>query len=318
MQDSLIRPTLDRFVGSFLGLIIGDSLGSPFEGLTADIIYHSFGSVRKIYENPPVDWLCYTDDTQMTIGVAQTLCALGSIDPDELVRRFVANYDPRRGYGQGARRLMAVMSEGGDWRKASEDLFPGGSFGNGGAMRVAPIGLLFCRDLDKVWEQAEKSARVTHAHPWGIEGAQLMAVSVALAAREPKLDAAMLYDELRKRATQEEYQWLLKTASRLKPGDSLHVLGNSIEAHRSVVTAITCFAQSMDDYQGVIVRAIGMGNDVDTLAAMAGALSGARLGQAALPTHLIAKLENHSGGRELIVSLAHRLYEKFASAENRG
>src|SRR5207249_7053429 len=180
---------------------------------------------------------------------------------------FVANYDPARGYGGGARRILEAMRAGGDWRALTRGLFPGGSLGNGAAMRVAPVGLFFCDDLDKVAEQAKLSALPTHVHPLGIDGAQLLALAVALAARRP-FDRAAFYQELIRRAETEEFQWQMSVAAQLRPSDSVGPFGNSLEAHRSVTTAIAIFAASPNDYAKVVSRAIGQGNDTDTLAAM--------------------------------------------------
>src|SRR6478735_3150275 len=108
----------------------------------------------------------------MTIGVAETLVARGEIVEQHLCSAFVANFVPSRGYGRGARAVLDAMEEGRDYRAVAERHFPGGSFGNGAAMRVAPIGLLFHNDLDRVDREAEISALPTHAHPIAVDGAR--------------------------------------------------------------------------------------------------------------------------------------------------
>jgi poly(ADP-ribose) glycohydrolase ARH3 len=302
---------VDRFLGCLLGQAVGDALGAPYEGLAADDIFWEFGSPEKIVQAPRDETLYYTDDTQMMIGVAETLVEHGAIVEDALCRAFVANYDPRRGYGQGARRILGAMAEGDDWRGLAATIFPGGSLGNGAAMRVAPVGLLFCDDLDRVAEEAERSARPTHVHPLGVEGAQLQALAVALAARPDSFDRTAFFGELLRRCQSEEFAWHLRTAARLKPHHSLSVLGNSLEAHRSVVTAIACFATAPHSYGEAVGKAISLGNDTDTLAAMAGALSGAHLGIAAIPAHLLARLEEQGKGGRYIRDLAERLHQRY-------
>jgi poly(ADP-ribose) glycohydrolase ARH3 len=297
-----------------LGHALGDGLGAPFEGLSSELIFASFGRPTDIVAKPPVDVLYCTDDTHMSIGVAQVLCEKGAIDEDSLIQAFARNYDPKRGYGQGMRRLLEAALLNEDWRDVAASQFPGGSYGNGGAMRVAPVGLFFHDDLDRVWEEAGRSAVVTHRHPLGIEGAQLLAVAVAMAARGEAGDHDGLYGELYDRATQEEYQWLLRTAWKLTANDSLFYLGSGIEAHRSVVTAITCFAISPDSYTAAIARALSLGNDTDTVMGMTGAISGAHLGMNALPQNLIALLENGERGRDAILRLAHDLNGKFEAS----
>ena len=299
----------DRFIGCLLGHAVGDALGAPIEGLPADVIYRDFGGAHRIVAKPPVEVLCYTDDTQMTIAVAETLLAHGRISEAALCQAFVENYDPRRGYGPGARKILDAMAAGEDWQALTQSIFPGGSLGNGAAMRVAPIGLLFHRDLDRVAHEAALSAMPTHVHPIGIEAAQLMALAVALIVREAQFDHQQFYRELRSRATQEEFQWQLSVAQRLGPDDSVAVLGSSLEAHRSVITAIACFTQEPQSYEGVITRAMCLGNDTDTVAAMAGSLSGAHLGISAIPQHAMDMLENQIKGRDYIIDLASRLWD---------
>ncbi len=303
-------PTADQFAGCLFGLAIGDALGAPVEGLGGDLIY-SMGPASELVKNPSGGTLFYTDDTQMTIGVAETLVQCGEIREHELCLAFAENYNPARGYGQGARRVIEAMATGDDRRELAGSLFPGGSFGNGAAMRVAPVGLLFCDDLERVASEAEKSSRPTHVHPLGIDGARLIAIAVALAMRDGLFNREKFLTELLARAQTEEFKWQLGTARELDPWDSLIGFGNSLEAHRSVVTAIACFTSSPDDYLGVISRAIGQGNDTDTLAAMAGAISGARLGISGIPAHLIDSLEEQQKGGSYLAELAENLYRKF-------
>lgn len=302
---------LERFVGCILGHAVGDGIGAPLEGITSDLIYHAFGRPSDIVANPPVDILHYTDDTQMTIAVAETLVACGRIEEAALCDAFVRNYDPRRGYGQGARKVIEAMAAGEDWRTLTATLFPGGSYGNGAAMRAAPIGLLFADDLDVVAEQARLSALPTHVHPLGVEGAQLLALAVALAARAPVFDHEAFYQELYSRAKSDDYRWLLNVAYQLAENDSLTCLGSSLPAQQSVVTAIACFTTSPESYTKTIARAISLGDDTDTVAAMAGAIAGASLGVSALPPYLIDRLEEQDKGRSHLEGLARQLHAVY-------
>jgi poly(ADP-ribose) glycohydrolase ARH3 len=301
----------DRFAGCLLGLAVGDALGAPYEGLTHADIFWQFGSPEKLVKNPSGDTLFYTDDTEMMIGVAETLVECGRIEEERLCRAFAENYHPERGYGQGARRVIEAMAKGKDYRTLAAGQFPGGSFGNGAAMRVAPVGLLFADHPEELWEQAKLSALPTHTHPLGIEGAQLLAVAVAWALRATSFSRKELWRELLSRATTEEFRWHIDIAAKLKPGDSLSGLGSTLHAHRSVVTAIACFAAAPGDFELVTSRAIGLGDDTDTVAAMAGALVGAFAGVSAIPAELLAKLEDGPAkGRTHIAELAAKLEAK--------
>lgn len=305
---------LDRFRGCLLGLAVGDAVGAPFEGLSSETIYRDFGSVSRLISNLDLDEIQYTDDTQMTIGVCECLLEKKSIDPDYLARCFQLNYDPGRGYGQGVQRILDAMSRGEDWKHRVETLFPGGSFGNGAAMRVAPIGLAFFDNSARLRSQAEESAKVTHLHPLGIDGAVLVASAISTLIQTREFDAKDFFAQMRGVAATEEFQWQLTTAGRLA-ADEMISFGSSLPAHRSVTTAITCFTCSPNSYVNAISRAIALGDDTDTVAAIAGALSGAYLGIDAIPTHLLEKLENGPKGRDYIDRLANELYELFAATQ---
>jgi poly(ADP-ribose) glycohydrolase ARH3 len=304
----------DQFAGVVIGLAVGDALGAAWEGLAADLIY-KLGPADKIVAHESGKTIFYTDDTQMTIGVVQTLIDRGEIEKHALATHFAANYHPDRGYGQGARQIINAIGAGDDWERVAAEVFQDkGSLGNGAAMRVAPLGLYFAPDLELVAKQAALSASPTHCHEIGVDGARLMAVAAALAAMSSgrPFQRDQFLRELLSVAQTEEFQWQIGHALKLGPLASLGSFGNSLEAHRSVMTSIMCFANSPDDYCESVSRAIGQGDDVDTLAAMTGALSGARLGISGIPPRLIESLEDGRQGKTYLLELARGLCERHA------
>lgn len=303
--------TLEQMEGCVLGLVCGDAVAARYEGLPTDLIY-DMGPSDKIVQHESGETIYYTDDTQMTIGVLETLIAKRCIDIDFLAARFAENYHPNRGYGQGARKIINAIGFGEDWRSLAATIFGGeGSLGNGAAMRVAPIGVFFMDDLQRVASEAAESAKPTHQHPIGIDGARLLAVATSLAARSQGelLDRQAFLKALIPFAETEEFTWQINHALMLAPFASLVCFGNSLEANRSVMTSIIAFADSPNDYSQAISRAIGQGNDVDTLAAMTGAIAGARLGIEGVPTNLIDAVENKEKGCNYIKMLARDCYE---------
>jgi poly(ADP-ribose) glycohydrolase ARH3 len=171
-------------------------------------------------------------------------------------------------------------------------------------MRVAPVGLVFRDDPDRVWAEAELSALPTHRHPVGIEAAQLVALAVAIVCRDTRFDRAAFFGELLGRARTDEFRWQLDVAAGMSADDAVWRFGSSIRADESVVTALACFAADPASYENVVARAIGLSDDTDTVAAMAGAVSGAYLGIGAVPARLLAMLEGGEKGREYIDGLA--------------
>lgn len=302
----------DRFRGCLLGLAVGDGLGGRFEAQTPDWIAKRYPSPQSLVDRPPTDLLSYTDDTQMTIGVAETLVAHGRIEEGPLCQAFVGNYVASRGYGFGARRVLEAMEDGSDYKAVAESHYPGGSFGNGAAMRVAPVGLFFKDNLEMVWDQARLSALPTHLHPLGIEGAQLLAVAVALLARQQPFQQAAFLNELQMRCQTVEFRAKIERLSTLHSPEELALLGNGIAALESVATAIGCFLLAPDCYVTTVGRAVLLGGDTDTIACMAGALSGAYLGHRAIPSQWLDILEDHEGfkGRSYLATLADQLFER--------
>lgn len=164
---------LRRARRSLEGLSVGDALGS----------LATVGD-RGVPAGP---WP-YTDDTAMALALVEALEEQGSIDPDDLFMRFARRYhaQPHRGYGMGMMLLFDQVRKGTPRAQAVGELFGEGSFGNGAAMRVGPLGAYFAEDYDQVVQQARASALATHAHPEGSAGAIAIAVVAAAAVRGEK------------------------------------------------------------------------------------------------------------------------------------
>jgi poly(ADP-ribose) glycohydrolase ARH3 len=301
------RSLLDRFTGCLLGLALGDAVGAQFEGQSAEYITLRFRTVEHLLADAPPNGLYYTDDTQMAIGVAETLVACRCIEEAELCKRFAENYVPHRGYGRGARVILDAMLDGRDHKQIATSHFPGGSFGNGAAMRVAPVGLMFRHQPDVLWAQAGRSALPTHTHPLGIEGAQVLALAVGLASVADEFNRDEFFMVLADRCQAPEYSAPLRRAGKISSHKDLGLFGNGIEATSSVVTAIACFGLTPESYEETIGSAILLGGDTDTIAAMAGAISGAYLGRRAIPDRLLGSLEDGYQGRRYIDELAGKL-----------
>lgn len=301
----------DRLKGCLLGLAVADAWGSFYEGQSPDWISRRFDSPQELLSNQPRSPWYYTDDTQMAIGVSEALLEDGFIHEVTLCKKFTENYQPNRGYGRGARVLLQAMIDGDDHKTLAREYFPGGSYGNGAAMRVATIGLCFANDREAVLEEAKKSSLPTHTHPLGIEGAQLLARAVQIAAFGEPFHREHFFEQLIADARSEEYRDRLSSAVRATSREELLRLGNGIEALESVVTAITCFACWPDSYEELVANVIFLGGDTDTIAAMAGAICGTRLGISGIPTSLLDKLENEEKGRGYLETLAEDLGRKF-------
>ena len=158
---------LERMQLSLDGLGLGDALGEM-------LCYRAETASRRLAENnlPAGPWF-HTDDTEMAISIVDVLKSHGEINQDALAKRFARRFerDPDRGYGRMTRIQMREINAGAKWRDTAANAFSGqGSMGNGGAMRVAPLGAYFADDLARCAEAARASALVTHTHPEGRGG----------------------------------------------------------------------------------------------------------------------------------------------------
>ncbi len=125
----------------------------------------------------------WTDDTETACSVVAVLAAHRRIDQDELAHSFARHHDAERGYGPAVNRLLRLVRAGGGWRELSAALFDGqGSWGNGAAMRIAPLGAWYADDPEQAAHQAEISACPTHQHREAVVGATAVAAAAALAA----------------------------------------------------------------------------------------------------------------------------------------
>lgn len=288
---------VDAFRGTLIGGAVGDALGAPFEGMP----HVSPDDFDRLYNEP--DSLRYTDDTHMTIGLADTLVAAGRFDGALVAATWAANYraEPWRGYGPGPGQVFALHEQGIGWETAGQQLYDGrGSWGNGAAMRVAPVALLAFDDLEAVAQLARQTAVITHTHRLGVEGAVVQAVAIALLLHQPlreELHVGPYLETLRGYVGAAEYCQQIDGLQDLLSGEPwdreaiVRVLGHGVAAHESVVTALYCFLRHPQDLIACLRFAISLGGDTDTIAAMAGALSGAHVGVSQIPGTLIGRLE---------------------------
>ncbi|MGF1618516.1 MAG: ADP-ribosylglycohydrolase family protein [Acidimicrobiia bacterium] len=296
--------TRDRFRGLMLGTAVGDALGRPVEG--HQVVSQSY--IDEILAGPRS--MIYTDDTAMTIWLAESLLAAGRFDGADMSMRFAQGYqqEPYRGYGANVVDVFSRVLRGFNWAETARSQFGGtGSYGNGAAMRVAPVALWGFPDIDATVRLAEQTAEVTHTHPVGVEGAAIQAVAAAHALRDD-FDRDVLLGALDDLVKAEIFRSKLEVLPKaIETSDEdyarLH-LGNGVSAGNSVLTALYCFLAS-GGFEETVVRAIRIGGDADTIAAMAGALAGARYGATAIP-----EVWTGVEGGERLVEIADQMFER--------
>jgi len=313
-----------RLAGTLLGQAMGDALGFVVEGRSAA---PAAAYVRDCLEcgrageraHPAYCFGQYSDDTQLARQLLLSVRDAGRWEPSAFARR-VADLFERRcdiGAGPGTRAAAARLAEGIPWRESGT---PPPYAGNGSAMRAAPLGILFQRSPDALRMASREQSLITHQDSRCTAGAVVIAGAAALAATPGPLDQCAFLDALQTWARHEDAVMAealghLNEWARLPPataavrlhelrldsrGDCIR-LGLSPFVTSTVLWALYSFLHSPDDYWTTICTAIRIGGDTDTLAAMAGAISGARLGPEALPQPLLDRLTDQGtwGAAEL-------------------
>ena len=278
-QDRIARARL-----SLDGLSVGDAFGGRFNFRT-----------EPSRDLPPPPWYV-SDDTVMALSVVGVLDRHGEINQDELARLFARRYqaDPHRGYGLSVRRVLDQIAEGEPWQESARSIYGGGgSMGNGGAMRVAPLGAYFADNLGEVIRQARASAEVTHAHAEGQAGAIATAVAAAWAwgARQrpsPRPGHEMLAFALEHTPKGETHDGLarassLRLAATMEEAVSLLGNGSRITAPDTVPFALWCAARHIDDYAEALWTTVSAGGDNDTNCAIVGGIVVLAHGLGAVP-----------------------------------
>jgi poly(ADP-ribose) glycohydrolase ARH3 len=297
----------EKYLGGMIGSALGDAIGElAFRYRTEK------GLCARVEQVPE---LRYTDDTAMSIGLAESIIRKGELDQQDLGDTFRKNYakEPWRGYASGPPTIFSMVDRFAvPYREAAESLFGGeGSLGNGAAMRIVPVGLFFSGSPD-IYEKAGLSASVTHAHPVGIDGAAIQAKAVSLVLNlDPKdqfsstafIDTMIEFAETR--IIKEKMQLVKRLlAGNTTPSSAAEQLGRTVAVDESMPFALFSFLRHPKSFEDCLFCAVLNGGDRDTLGAMACAVSGAYGGIDSIPRNWVQKLEN----RSYIEELAKRLF----------
>ncbi|MFB9235527.1 ADP-ribosylglycohydrolase family protein [Plantactinospora siamensis] len=278
---------------SLRGVALGDAFGETWFFRPAEQLRWQLD--ERLVPQGPWQW---TDDTAMAVSLYRALREHGRVVQDDLADRFAAAYtaDPYRNYGPSMHGVLKAIGEGEPWESVTAAQFDGqGSWGNGAAMRVAPLGAWFAADLDRVVTEASRSAVVTHAHPEATAGAVAVAVAAALAvrgapaeellpqvaARTPDGEVAARLRLLTQRPFARDPRWIAGEVGS----------GALISAPDTVPYAVWCAARHLDDLTEALWATVSAGGDMDTTCAIAGGIVAARTGLDAVPDEWLKACE---------------------------
>jgi len=265
------------------GLAVGNALGMPFEGCHyRDTILESWdGESFLAGEHRNLKSGQWAAATMMAKALAASLLAHRTYAPSDAAKRYLTWYQlgepDHRGMGKNTAKALSRLDHGLPWTQSGQQ----DSLGNGAAVRIAPMGLLFQENIQAAAEMSHLDAQITHKHPEAVYGSVAMSVAVCALAQgraQPlnvinKIlgfipEGAQLAKNLRAAQTMilddvssgDKKQLLLKSGSTSKVTDT-------------VPNALLAFAAT-ESYREAVETAIRAGGDTDTVAAMTGALAG--------------------------------------------
>ncbi len=279
---------LARALVALEGLAIGDAFGALFfkqrDQASRRVV------MRRLLPSP---WL-YTDDTQMALSIVSILRQSGFIEQDQLAASFAEHYEAARSYGPSMHYQLRSIRAGNPWRETAAQQFSGqGSFGNGGAMRIAPLGAYFADDLNAVCEQATLATVVTHTHPEAVAGGLAVAVATAYAwqlrqagqlpARSEFIDLILPY------VPESEVKRKIFQARDFAVNTNIYAVvnqlgnGSNISAQDTVPLVLFCAGEYLDNYEEALWLTASALGDVDTTCAIVGGIVASYTGSDAIP-----------------------------------
>lgn len=276
-----------------LGTAIGDALGVPFESKPADnpllINWDRKSFLGSKYHG--LEPGQYSDDTQLSIIVAESLIENSGFDPADLAKRYVDWIESERARGYGRTTLLAInnLKSGIPWTDSGVPE----SYGNGTAMRAAPFGVFFRNDLRSLIEIVKMDSGITHKSNEAEAGALAIALAAYYISNEDT-------DQLVKRICESLPDSIVKNKlkvvpvmvdSSAKPLDMLEVLGTKADVRQTVPSALYCYLK-FEKFSEAITYAIRAGKDTDTTAAIVGALIGTREGARGIPREWVDGVED--------------------------
>ncbi|MHA1576965.1 MAG: ADP-ribosylglycohydrolase family protein [Candidatus Thorarchaeota archaeon] len=302
----------DRYEGCMLGLAIGDAVGAATESMMYDDIRRSYppNGVSGFLPFRGLRAGSYTDDTEMSIAVAQGLLNskdfTSSSTMDSISLEFIKwkqQTSSSRSPGNTCMGSVSNLESGIHWSESGKN----DSKGCGTAMRSAPIGLAYWHAIDALTVFATKSSLITHGHLAATAGSVGTAFLVAKSLDDtPILKSLDLLMKHTKRISLEFVTAisLVSEALEMKDNKEAHaLLGAGWVAEEAVAGAVFAVAKHPDSFGNIILEAANSGGDTDSKACIAGAIAGSLLGRESIPSGWIEGIEN----RKLLLDLSRRL-----------
>ena len=289
----------DQAAGAVLGSAIGDALGAGYEFTDPAPDQEIFMAGGGPFDWAPGEW---TDDTQMAVAILDVI-STGSADLQQIGTNFLTWSDSNPpDIGNQTRSVLAAAENSEDLSAIAAaflDANPN-SAGNGALMRTAPVPLACLNDRDEIAQLAESVASLTHAHPDSVNACVLWSLAIQTAITTAEPDKVFDWESAVRNGLEyvvEEQQdrWdALIAEAIIGPPNLFNPNGWVVTAFQAALSAIVNTAESKEHpkshFQNSLVSAIRIGNDTDTVGAIAGGLLGARWGKKAIPSGWLSLL----------------------------
>lgn len=285
MNSAPSNPAANRAIGCLLGLAVGDAVGTTLEFSARDIGEPLTDMVGGgPFDLEPGQW---TDDTSMALCLADSLIACGDLDQRDLMTRFVGWF--RNGensatgscfdIGMATQTALLRFEDSGDPAAGSTDP---NTAGNGSIMRLAPIALRWFRNREKAIAAAREQSITTHAAPESVEGCALLADYLvdAIHTGDPTV-----FDRPRSNPVA-TIDAIGQGGWRGKPRDEIHSSGYVVHTLEAALWAV----ERSGSFEQAILTAANLGDDADTVAAVAGQIAGALWGRSGIPSQWLHRL----------------------------
>jgi len=298
-----VTPLRQRYLGTLLGLAVGDALGAPAEFLSPEQIAERWGVLTEMVGGGPHDVAPgeSTDATEMTLALAESLVATGRFDPEDIARRYLEWFaGGPKDVSLTVRTVLLSLRAGTSLDLASRrahEILGSPTAGNGSLARCVPIALLYGSDADVLRDITLRESALTHFDRlagWACAAFNdLVAEALDGRLRSSLLAVASHYDDEDARVSA-----ALREAAVAEP-EEIHSSAAVLDTLRAAIWC-TVHAQSFEE---AVVLAVNLGNDADTTGAVTGALAGAHFGLDAIPPRWLQTLQP----RERILGVATNL-----------
>lgn len=323
---------LDKFKGTLISVAIGDTLGRPFEGVLRDSIHKKYSNYEKLLENKTL-FGTYTDDTQLTLHTAKALVQGQGFDLTTLIEEYISWLDdPPIGAGYGCISSIKKLKYGMRWKEAASN-----SGGNGTAMRISPVGLLYSKNIERMKEVCLSSSQITHSHPAASAAAIVTARAISYLldfkpergfstddffrslrltisdSNKPVWNEFIeILDKVKSSLDMPLHSGLIKL-SQIGVKDPYFIenyLGKAF-VHPYSLSTVACslfvFLKNLDSYKECIFELSTAGGDSDTIGAIGGGMAGAYFGYDAIPEELKDIVQD----KKKVLRLAKKLYNVY-------